>query len=72
MNKEKSFRLIVDLWMTCKGYGEMSQIFYEWNDFDRDKFIQIVVGTGYSESHWKILNEISGFLHLMKKDYDII
>jgi len=70
LNKEKSFRLIVDLWMTCKGYGEMSQIFYEWNDFERDKFIQIVVGTGYSESHWKILNEISGFLHLMKKDYD--
>ena len=70
LNKDKSLKLMVNLWMTCKGYGEMSQIFYEWNDFERDKFIQTIFSTGHSESHWKILNEISGFLHLMKNDYD--
>ena len=61
---------MVNLWTSCDGYGEMSQIFYEWNDLERDKFIQNIVSIGYSGSHWKILNEISGFLHLMKNDYE--
>tara|TARA_Y100000758_G_C15758292_1_gene314825 strand:+ start:87 stop:404 length:318 start_codon:yes stop_codon:yes gene_type:complete len=61
---------MVNLWMTCKGYGEMSQIFDEWNNFERDKFIQIINNTEEAKPSWKILNEISGFLHLMKNDYD--
>ena len=70
LNKERSLKLIIDLWKTCNGYSEMSQIFYEWDDIDRDKFIQIIVSNGYSEPNWKILNEISGFLYLMRNDYD--
>ena len=70
LNKERSLKLMVNLWTSCDGYGEMSQIFYEWNDLERDKFIQNIVSIGYSGSHWKILNEISGFLHLMKNDYE--
>ena len=70
LNKERSLRLMVNLWMTCKGYGEMSQIFDEWNNFERDKFIQIINNTEEAEPSWKILNEISGFLHLMKNDYE--
>ena len=70
LNKEKSLRLMVNLWISCERYGEMSQIFYEWDDLEREKFIQNIVSIGYSEPHWKILNEISGFLHLMKNDYE--
>jgi len=62
--------LMVNLWISCEGYGEMSQIFYEWDDLEREKFIQNIVSIGHSEPHWKILNEISGFLHLMKNDYE--
>jgi tetratricopeptide (TPR) repeat protein len=70
LNQEKSLRLMVNLWISCEGYGEMSQIFYEWDDLEREKFIQNIVSIGHSEPHWKILNEISGFLHLMKNDYE--
>ena len=70
LNKERSLRLMVNLWMSCKGYGEMSQVFDEWNNFERDKFIQIINNTEEAEPSWKILNEISGFLHLMKNDYE--
>ena len=45
---------MVNLWMSCKGYGEMSQIFYEWDELDRDKFIHIINNTGYSGPNWEI------------------
>lgn len=69
LNEKKSLELIEKIWKTCGDYSEMSQIFYEWNDLDKEKFIQLTTNKGESESHWKILNEISGFLHLMKNDY---
>ncbi len=70
LNRVKSVDLIIDLWTSCKEYSEMSQIFYEWNEFDRDRFILIIDNKGDSEPNWKILYEISGFLHLMKSDYE--
>ena len=70
LNKESSLELIINLWITCREFGEMSEIFYEWDDFEKDKFIHIINNTGHSGPNWKILYEISGFLHLMKSDYE--
>ena len=70
LNRKKSLELIVNLWKTCKDYGEMNQIFYEWNEIRKENLMNWIKDGGDSEPNWKILNEISGFLHLMKNDYE--
>ena len=61
---------MIYLWRTCGGYDEMKQIFYEWDDTERDKFIGSIKDSEYTGPDLNVLYEICGFLYLLKSDYE--
>jgi len=70
LNRELSLKLIIDLWRACDGYDEMKQIFYEWDDIERDKLISLIKNSEFTGPDLNVLYEICGFLYLLKSDYE--
>jgi len=68
--RELSLKLIIDLWRACDGYDEMKQIFYEWDDIERDKLISLIKNSEFTGPDLNVLYEICGFLYLLKSDYE--